>query len=730
MKRILTFILVLTLLFSLFACSKTGKTDAPTDIPDSPTTLFVSTYGDDSAAGTKDAPLATLDGARRKVRSLLNGTREPITVYFRGGDYLFPQGVTFDASDSGTEEAPVTYRAVPGEKVTFAGGVKVEPSRVSAAKDSSVVERIRDGNAKAALLKIDLAGLVDVFPDIWAYGHLENDSEHPMTVYLGDDPLIDARWPNLTDEDPYIRTSERAVVDNDGGTKTIFYGDDIAARLDTWSDESLEKLFMVGFNAYEYTTDSFDASLVDRSRKAITLLGSAFAYFEATKPSARVFFENLPEELDEPGECYTDRNALAVYFYPTENYDPDRIFVSTLTEDLITLNGASHLVFEDITFGYTRWNAMVADAADDILLKNCTLAHTSDYGARFMDSTRIHLDGCELFDTVHGGVLLDGGDRKTLTSSGCVVENCDIHEVSRTHVAYYDCGVHAFAVGMVIRNNCFHDLEYQAIFVKTNDVVIEYNEFYNCPTQGSDCSAVYFGRSPDILGTVIRYNYFHDIGNAVEGYGSFSIYMDDGTMGADVYGNLFVRSAGLPNDFWGNIPASIFLAGSQYSHIHNNIFADAPLAIRFYNKNGGLGSRQTEWFEELYMTPKLDRLLECEFDSDIWHDHYAGTIWAGLYDNITMEKIEQYSDQDIGAVSRSNAPFNTNELDNNVFAALDAVFDSKGLNVHDNAELPDTSLFVDYAGGNCRLTDAAFEIITSACPGFEPLPLGQIGPKE
>ena len=48
-----------------------------------------------------------------------------ITIWVRGGDYLLPGGLHFGAEDGGTPEAPVTWRAWPGERVRLVGGVPV-----------------------------------------------------------------------------------------------------------------------------------------------------------------------------------------------------------------------------------------------------------------------------------------------------------------------------------------------------------------------------------------------------------------------------------------------------------------------------------------------------------------------------------------------------------------------------------------------------------------------------
>jgi len=69
---------------------------------------------DDAADGSRDKPLRTLEAARRLARRLKE--QGPVTVYLRGGLHS-PQGSVPPAHrNSGTEKAPITYRAWGDER--------------------------------------------------------------------------------------------------------------------------------------------------------------------------------------------------------------------------------------------------------------------------------------------------------------------------------------------------------------------------------------------------------------------------------------------------------------------------------------------------------------------------------------------------------------------------------------------------------------------------------------
>lgn len=87
-------------------------------------TFFVAPEGNDEHPGTMEEPLATLAGARDRVRRVLDGEGDT-TVYFRDGCYRFNETVVFDLRDSGSPAQRVTYRAYPGETPVFTSGVHV-----------------------------------------------------------------------------------------------------------------------------------------------------------------------------------------------------------------------------------------------------------------------------------------------------------------------------------------------------------------------------------------------------------------------------------------------------------------------------------------------------------------------------------------------------------------------------------------------------------------------------
>ena len=82
------------------------------------TSFHVAIKGDDANPGTREHPFASLMRAREAVRQT-TGKR---TVVVHGGAYEVLSTLTLGPKDSGSEPAPVIWRAAAGEVVRLVGG--------------------------------------------------------------------------------------------------------------------------------------------------------------------------------------------------------------------------------------------------------------------------------------------------------------------------------------------------------------------------------------------------------------------------------------------------------------------------------------------------------------------------------------------------------------------------------------------------------------------------------
>jgi len=100
----------------------------PPRLPAPGATFHVAPNGADANPGTKARSFATLERARDAVRALKDKSGLPpggVAVVIHGGRYHVADTFRLRAEDSGTETAPIVYRAAPGKAPVFTGGARL-----------------------------------------------------------------------------------------------------------------------------------------------------------------------------------------------------------------------------------------------------------------------------------------------------------------------------------------------------------------------------------------------------------------------------------------------------------------------------------------------------------------------------------------------------------------------------------------------------------------------------
>ncbi len=198
-KLLISFICLCMILSMLPSLAVTAESDVYK--------IYVSTAGEDSAAGTIDAPLGSLKAARDKIRSLKEDGVNPkggFVVYLRGGDYSQNECLELDSKDSGSKGAPVVYKAYPGEKVTLVGGASIPGNMFKKVTDTSILNRIIDESARNKIMVADLKamGYTDFGEPYWpgAYSYamdwLTAPSAASPELFVDGQVQTLARYPN------------------------------------------------------------------------------------------------------------------------------------------------------------------------------------------------------------------------------------------------------------------------------------------------------------------------------------------------------------------------------------------------------------------------------------------------------------------------------------------------------------------------------------------------------
>jgi hypothetical protein len=93
-------------------------------------TYFISPSGNDQAPGTTpEQAFATLTRAQQATRQYAG--KAPITIYLHAGTYVLDETFSLTEQDSGTDPAPIVYRAYQQEHVRIIGAQTLTPSALA-----------------------------------------------------------------------------------------------------------------------------------------------------------------------------------------------------------------------------------------------------------------------------------------------------------------------------------------------------------------------------------------------------------------------------------------------------------------------------------------------------------------------------------------------------------------------------------------------------------------------
>jgi hypothetical protein len=255
-------------------------------------TIHVAPGGADTADGSAAHPIASLHEAQARVRAALVAGAVGVEVSLADGTYRLGSTLQLDASDSGTQAAPVLWRAEVGAHPVIAGGRELHPTW-SPYQGSIVVADVGMG--------------------------LDFDQ-----LFVDDQRQILARYPNYT---------PGQVLDG-------YAADAISpARTAGWSDPTTAEVRALhtnewGGNSYRITGRNGDGTL------ALAWVGDNQRGGGA-HPTYRMV-ENVFEELDSPGEWFYDKTSGRLYYWPSAGVDVSVAHFSVAElDELVRVEGTS-----------------------------------------------------------------------------------------------------------------------------------------------------------------------------------------------------------------------------------------------------------------------------------------------------------------------------------------------------------------------------------------------------
>jgi hypothetical protein len=564
--------------------------------------FYVSLSGDDSASGSRDRPFATLEKARDAIRELKDSGGLPgggVTVYIRGGVYPLVKTFKLSERDSGNKSSPIVYRAYKDEQVRLIGGKQIDGFRPIS--DPAILKRI-DEKARGKILQTDLRaqGITD-FGQVSPQKFGGSAHSTGLELFFNDKPMTLARWPN----EGFVKITgllESGTV-NVRGTKGskigkfMYEGD----RPKRWVEEN--DVWVHGYWFWDWSDERQQVESIDTEKRIISVKPPYHNY--GYRVGQWFYGLNILAELDMPGEWYLDRETGILYFWPSENIRRGDTVVSVLN-GLVEMSRASYVVLKGLTFEAARGTAIVMSDCNHSQINGCILRNLGGSAVQVGGGNNNSVMSCDIYAVGSGGISLRGGQRKTLTGAGHFAENNHIHHYGRWR-RMYTPAISLAGVGNRASHNLIHDAPHMAIGFSGNDHVIEFNEIHNVCLESNDAGAIYSGRDWTMRGTVIRYNYLHEI-TGFRDKGCVGVYLDDMFCGTEISNNVFYK-----------VTRAAFIGGGRDCLVENNIFVDCKPALH-------IDARAMNWASYHVNTTMTERLKAMPYKSELWQKHYPKLV--------------------------------------------------------------------------------------------------------
>ncbi|NQU23501.1 MAG: right-handed parallel beta-helix repeat-containing protein [Candidatus Nealsonbacteria bacterium] len=483
-------------------------------LPAAAAEFFTAGDGDDANPGSRQRPFRTITKAA-------DVAQPGDTCTIRAGVYR----ETVWPKRPGTEDAPIRFRAWPGDVVVLSG---TEPVR----SDWTV--------HRAKIYKTTVPA---DFSQLFVDGQV----------------MIEARWPNMRFDQRFDK-SIWAVAGE--GSKYGTMVDPALAETDVDWTGAVATLNVGSWQTWRRVVrnhrpgaDRFD---YDRDLAGHVASKRRWAGFD------RYYLCGKLAALDRSGEWHLDRDTHTLYLWTPDGRDPAEHRVEVKARDYaLEARGCEHIELDGLhffaaTFRFDRCNHCTIDG--------CHLRHPT-IAARLEPAPPTFVHGTD--NTVrHCSIVYADGPAITIRGANNTLENCLIHDVDFNGLGRgLAVDVTGSDTSIIRRCTVFNMGSSEGLRVPVRGPsIVEYNHVYRGGLVQSDGALI---QSHGILlaGTVIRYNWVHD--HEALNFGG------NGIRGDDLTRNLLVHH----NVVWNCREKGIIVKGDHNRVYNNTCFANEKIDV-------------------------------------------------------------------------------------------------------------------------------------------------------
>ena len=454
----------------------------------SQTTYYVapsSSGGSDSNAGTLAAPFETLQHA---INQLSAGD----ILYIREGTYR--ETITID--EDGTSGNLITIQNYNNEVVTIDGTV-------------------------------DVTGTWSTYGSVSGAYQLTSYSTDITQLFVDDEPMVNARWPNAQfNDDSIFSHSTWAQGDEGDDDNPNSVQGSLQIDEDIYNPGSLDLNNSIGvLNIGSFKTETVKITGHTQNAGADDVItygytGGTDADYSTTYKDKHhyYFFEGKLDFMDTNNEWFHDKTNDILYLYPDDGLNPSttgRTIKAKTTDYRVTFSGANYITFKGINFFATTIDIQNSDY---LSIEECNfyfpsaskrmLGLINGLGSTNVTSLNASSDNntikkC-LFENAEGEALVIKGDSNT-------IENNYFHHIDWSASDLNGLMVTMYCTGAsnIFTKNTIHTTGASATVLPGTASTFSYNEVTNTGLLQSD-GAVFQGTKNYVEGSNVHHNFIYD----------------------------------------------------------------------------------------------------------------------------------------------------------------------------------------------------------------------------